>query len=114
MQLLNKAEGVKHDFGKPRVDLVPPELVLGAARALTHGLTKYEAQNWRKGLPLSSVYAALQRHLLAFWSGEDLCPKSCLSHLDHAAADLGMLIELLQIYPELDDRPNYKTGVLVQ
>lgn len=114
MQVIKFPEGEKHDEGKVRLDLVPPSLMLAAGRAMTHGALKYGAQNWRKGLLLSRVYAALQRHLLAFWSGEDLDPSSCLSHLDHAAACLAMLIELYETFPELDNRPVLKPGELVQ
>lgn len=114
MQVIKRPEGEAHDEGKVRLDLVPPSLTLAAGRALTHGLLEYEENNWRKGLLLSQLYASLQRHLLAFWSGEDLDPKSLLPHLDHAAARLAMLIELYEVYPELDNRPAIKPGELVQ
>ena len=61
--IVSATGGMKEALGKPRVDLVPSELILGAARALTFGVEKYDAHNWRKGIKGSLLYAALQRHL---------------------------------------------------
>lgn len=82
----------KQAVGKPMVNLVPMEMVFGAARAFEFGLTKYEVNNWRKGLPSSMLYSATMRHLLKHASGEVTDPESGLVHLDHAAASLAMLM----------------------
>ncbi len=69
-QALPKAEyrlpsGVKHDQGKPRMDLLDADASEGLAAVLTFGANKYAAYNWRGGLQYSRLIAALLRHLMA-------------------------------------------------
>lgn len=94
----------KESGGKPPISLVPSEFIKGAARAFAFGAKKYSPYNWRKGIPTSKLYDALQRHLLAWNGGEDVADDSGLSHLDHAAACLAMLMQTAAASPELDDR----------
>lgn len=82
----------KNDGAKCRLHLVPRELREGAARAYGFGADKYARYNWMKGMQWSRLHDALERHLSAFWNGEELDPESGLHHLDHAAASLGMLM----------------------
>lgn len=88
--------GLKYDGDKPPVELVPRQLVEAAARAFGYGEEKYAAYNWREGIRTRRLMGGLMRHLLAFQSGERIDPVSeggsGLSHLDHAAASLAMLI----------------------
>lgn len=96
---------LKDSAGKPRMSLVPAELILGTARAFSFGIAKgYAPHNWRKGIPLSEIYDALQRHLTAWNEGENIASDSKLSHLDHAGACIAMLMTTLKNNPELDDR----------
>ena len=101
--------GAKESKGKPMLYLVPPQMEEGAARALEFGLKKYAANNWRKGISHSELVSAIKRHLNAWNEGEDNADDSGLSHLDHAAADLAMLMNMQVSHPELDDR--YKPEV---
>jgi len=48
-------------------------------------------RNWEKGIDPGRVFAAAQRHLWAYWSGEDTDEESGLSHLDHAACNIAFL-----------------------
>lgn len=82
----------KHDSGKPRVELVPPEAVLAIASAFTMGAIKYERDNWKKCDDWSRIYGAMQRHLLAYSRGELTDKESGLPHLHHAICNLAMLI----------------------
>ena len=84
-------QGVKHDEDKPRVDLVPVNGILAAARAFGYGAEKYTPWNWANGLAWLRLYGAILRHLFAWAAGEDKDPESGLSHLDHALASLMML-----------------------
>lgn len=84
-------QGVKHDEGKTRVDLVPVWGIEAAARAFAYGAEKYESWNWLKGFEWLRLYAAVLRHLFAWAKGEDVDRESGLHHLDHAMADLMML-----------------------
>jgi len=103
----SKNGGNKFDGGKPMVDLVPPEAILGMAEILTYGANKYEAHNWAKGMDWSRVYAALQRHLLAWQQGIDIDDESGMSHLHHAITNVAFLIAYSQRGTGNDDR--YKT-----
>lgn len=83
--------GIKFDQDKPRHDLIPPESMDGLAKVLTFGAKKYNDRNWERGMDWGRVYAALQRHLLAWWGGQNLDPETGLSHLHHADACLAFL-----------------------
>lgn len=96
--------GLKHDVGKPNLALVPPGPLLALTRVLDFGAAKYGPWNWRKGIEWSRVYAAVQRHLLAWWGGEDLDPESGHSHLAHALCGLVFLLTYAEEHRELDDR----------
>ena len=106
MQNLN--EGTKYDSDKLRMDLVPVSSMKAMARGFGYGAAKYEAWNWAKGISYSRIYAALQRHLTAWWAGEDVDSESGLCHLDHAFCCLAMLEGTARLHPNLDDR--FKEG----
>jgi hypothetical protein len=97
--------GRKDDQGKPQVHLVPPEYVYAAARAFTFGAAKYAKWNWTKGLDWTRISDAAHRHLFAFMHGEEKDPESGLSHLDHLAACVAMLVAHAERGLGTDDRP---------
>ena len=97
-------EGTKYDANKPRMDLLPTNPLVDIAKVLTHGASKYQPHNWRKGIAYSRVYAALQRHLSAWNNGQDLDPESKENHLAHAGCCLMFLLEYTHSRPEFDDR----------
>lgn len=91
---------------KVAVHLVPPALVLHAAEALKLGAEKYGPYNWRQyPIQAHAYYAALLRHLTAWWDGEDDDPESGASHLSHAAAGLAILLDAMSSGTLKDDRP---------
>ena len=101
-------EGRKDDQGKPRWDLLPYDAVAGTVDVLTFGAKKYAPRNWEKGIVYGRVFAALQRHLTAWYQGEDDDKETGLSHLDHAAC----CITFLQAFTKrgmdkFDDRLKY-------
>jgi hypothetical protein len=61
-----------------RFDLVPIGPLTRLAEHYGRGALKYSDHNWRKGYEWSKSYAALLRHLTAWWNGEeyDVCPSS--------------------------------------
>jgi hypothetical protein len=97
---------VKNDQGKPRYDLLPVAPMREMAEVLEFGSRKYDANNWRSAnpVPLSRHYAAVQRHLNQWWSGEDIDPESGMRHLAHAATTLLFIMELSKSRPQADDR----------
>lgn len=107
-------QGVKHDAGKPRMDLLPSEALEEIAKVLAFGADKYSDWNWAKGFKWSRLYGATLRHLYAHIKGESKDPETGISHLAHAGANV-----LFLIYHELhrvgeDDRhprPNDKANI---
>lgn len=96
--------GIKFDEGKLQWHLLPLKYLRGTVRVLMHGAKKYAAHNWRKGMPWSQTYNALQRHLDAFHDLEDLDPDTKLHHLDHALCELLFLRAHVEDFPQHDDR----------
>jgi hypothetical protein len=77
-------EATKHDAAKLPYDLLPSDAVEEIVRVLDFGAGKYGADNWAQGMAWSRPFAALMRHMWAWWRGEDNDPESGLSHLAHA------------------------------
>jgi hypothetical protein len=98
-------EGVKYDAGKPRYDLIPPELLEETAIVLTYGAVKYSERNWEKGMAWHRPFGALMRHMWAWWRGESVDPETGFSHLAHAACCIAFLIAYERRRIGADDRP---------
>lgn len=105
MNDLGFSQGVKYDGGKLRFDLIPVWPLEELALVFTVGAQKYADRNWEKGLKWSRVYSALQRHLTAFWGGEEVDEETELFHVAQAAWGCFVLLEFMQTHRELDDRP---------
>jgi len=85
--------GKKHDQDKLRYDLVHPEALREITEVLTYGSRKYSSDNWKKVPDLKRRYfAALMRHMWAWWGGEDNDTETGFSHLAHAGCCLLFLI----------------------
>lgn len=98
-------EGIKNDKEKPRLDLIPPEAIQALGKVLEFGSRKYTDRNWEKGMDFGRVFAALQRHLWSWWSGESVDPESGYSHLWHAFAGIAFLLTYEARKIGHDDRP---------
>lgn len=86
--------------------LVPDTAIALACLAHLDGALKYGAWNWRASGVRASIYrAALQRHLAAWWNGEDIDPDSELPHLAMAMACLNILVDATVCEKLTDDRP---------
>jgi len=58
------------------------------------GAAKYGRFNWRQHMVSSTVYYdAAQRHLFAWFDGEDIDPESGLSHLAHVMACMNIILD---------------------
>lgn len=82
----------KQDGGKPRMDLIAPEIMTALGEVLAFGAAKYAERNWEKGMSWGRCFGALMRHLWAWWRGEACDPETGYSHLWHAACCLMFLI----------------------
>lgn len=96
--------GVKFDEDKVRMELLPPELLVGTAQILTFGAEKYGVRNWEGGMDWSRVFGALMRHMWAWWKGENLDPETGHSHLKHAACCIAFLMAYEERGTGKDDR----------
>lgn len=76
---------------KPAISLIDPEFILGMARVLTDGASKYKRDNWKKCKDKTLYQDAALRHLLADMQGEEFDKESGESHLYHAACNLMFL-----------------------
>lgn len=100
----NTEYAVKYDVDKLRFDLLPAGPLMEIAKVFTYGAQKYADRNWEKGMEWGRLFAATQRHLWAFWAGEDADPESKLLHLAHAGFGILALLELSKTHPEWDNR----------
>lgn len=98
------SEGLRHDEGKLRHDLIPPNPINELAKVLTFGAKKYADHNWMKGMKWSKVIGPLKRHLNAIERGEDHDSESGLLHAAHVMCNAMFLLEYYRIYPQGDDR----------
>lgn len=86
--------GVRYNQGKPRMELIPTELIEEVAKVLTFGAEKYDDYNWQKFTPKQrgECVGSLMRHIEAYRKGEKLDPESGLSHLAHAGCNIAFLL----------------------
>ena len=97
--------GVKHDAGKNRLELIPPEAIWGLGEVLTFGATKYGDRNWEKGMKWSRVFGAAMRHLWKWWWTKKPDEETGLSHLKHALCCVAFLVAYEERKVGEDDRP---------
>jgi hypothetical protein len=100
--------GAKYDRGKNPLELLPTRPLEAIARVLEFGAKKYAPNNWRAGIAYSRVYAAILRHVWAWWRGEDNDPETGLPHLAHAGCEILFVLEYVlssnDLTTRLDDR----------
>lgn len=91
---------------KAPLHLFPSTARLAGAMAFHEGMLKYGQYNWRAaGVSASVYYDALERHMEAWWNGQDIDPKSDLHHLWKALACIAVLIDAMEVDKFIDDRP---------
>lgn len=100
----------KQAFGdlKAAVHLVPPALVLGAAKAMKEGAVKYGAYNWRSSkVELMTYIGGAMRHIYALLDGEDVDPESSTGklHLEGLAANVAIVLDAWYGGFLVDNRP---------
>lgn len=78
-----------------RYDLLPVPGLAAIAECFAFGAEKYADHNWRKRYEWGKSYAALMRHMTAFWNGETYDPESGLPHLAHAGFHILVLLTWL-------------------
>jgi hypothetical protein len=100
-------------LGATKISLtkLPPVAVLHAAHALMNGAARYGPYNWRDKAVRSSIYVdACERHLNAWFDGEENATDSGVHHLGHAIACLAILLDAQEAGKLVDDRPVRNSG----
>lgn len=82
-----------------------PHALVALAEVSGLGAQKYAAHNFLRGYDWSLSFDAAQRHLLAFWGGENHDPESQQLHLAHAAWHCLAMISFVERGIGTDDRP---------
>lgn len=95
--------------------LVPPSAKYYLAQALDNGASKYGPYNWRDAdISISTYKSALERHMDAFWDGEDYAEDSGIHHVAHAMACCALILDALSIGKLVDDRPTAGASARLQ
>ena len=98
----------KSAFGmtKPSISLVPPVAIIQEAAVFGLGARKYGPYNWRETSVSARIYVdAALRHVQAWQDGQNNDPESGHSHLAHARACLGIILDAEATGKLIDDRP---------
>lgn len=97
--------GGKKGTKQARFDLLPVGPLWEIAELYGKGAEKYDERNWEKGYDWSLSFAAMMRHALLFWNGEDYDSETGKHHLASVAWHCFALMEWGTTHPELDNRP---------
>ena len=90
-------DGFKHDGGKYRLDLVPPEIIEAIGAVRTYGVQKYGKEYSYRNVEPKRYRAALMRHTCAWLKNpHGVDEESGLLHLAHMACNIAFLLELDQ------------------
>ena len=97
---------IKSDAGKPRLSLVPTEIINCIARVREYGVKKYvDPDNW-KHVSVDRYHDALFRHVIAYMDNPySADTESGLPHLWHIACNVAFLCEL-----ELKNKESEESG----
>lgn len=92
---MERNQDIKQDAGKPRLALVPPDLIEAVGAVRTFGVTKYkDPESWRQ-VEIERYRDALMRHLCAYLKDSNsVDQESGLPHLWHAATNIAFLIAI--------------------
>lgn len=107
-RVLGKSSNPKRAYGvrKPSAQFIPPVAIIEESAVMALGAAKYGAFNWQdEPVDATTYYSAAIRHLLQWFSGEDLDPESRASHLAHVRACAGILMDAAAAGTLIDDRP---------
>ena len=90
---------IKADAGKPKISLVPSQIIYDIARVREYGNDKYPEggkDNWKEVEPERYIDAAF-RHLLAVKDDPNsIDAESKLPHIAHLACNVAFLCEMLK------------------
>lgn len=88
-------QSIKADAGKPRLTLVPQQILYDIAEVREYGVKKYgEKEKW-KSVEIERYRDATFRHFLAYLRDpQGVDAESGLNHIKHLACNIAFLCEL--------------------
>jgi hypothetical protein len=96
----------RYGIKKPPFSAVPGVAIAEEAVVFELGARKYGAFNWRSNDVSARIYLdAALRHIFTWMDGDDIDPESGASHLAHARACLGIILDASAGENLIDDRP---------
>ena len=81
--------------GKPKMELLPLDLLMRVAEWYTLGAEKYGNHNWRKGQPQSECMGSLLRHLTKYAMG--------MKDEDHLSAVIFNALSMMNVDEKFSD-----------
>jgi hypothetical protein len=101
---MKKEQGKRFNEGKTPLHLLYPESLEAEARVWELGEKKYGRDNWKKGMPWTTIIGCLLRHAFAIMKGEDIDKESGELHAAHIKCNAAMLIHYYYNHKDKDDR----------
>ena len=98
---------------KPKMSDTPTIGLREMGKVFTGGAVKYGRFNWRDHKVSATVYYdAAQRHIMAWFNGEDIDPESGISHLAHVMACCNIILDAQEKNMLNDNRATTGKGTL--
>lgn len=96
---------IKADAGKPKLTLVPQQIIFDIAEVREYGLKKYgKSESW-KNVDIQRYRDATFRHFLAYLRDPDgVDEESGISHLSHLACNVAFLCEMEHTKTEKENK----------
>ena len=98
----------KHNAGRHKYPMspIPVPVLAEVGVAMLEGALKYGYYNFRSvDISTSTYYDAANRHIQAWWEGEEIDPDSGINHISKAIASLVVLRDSMMNDTIVDDRP---------
>ena len=99
-----QSTALKNDKDKLDLSLNPYVAVKAMAKAFMVGEKKYGRYNYTKGHKASQLAAACERHLKAWFEGEENDPTDGQPHLGSVMACVAMILRQQELGTLIDDR----------
>lgn len=93
-------QALRYNEGKPKYSYIDLESFADTAKVLEFGAAKYARDNWKLGLPVTSILDSTLRHISAIQRGEFLDPESGLPHHGHLGCNIMFLSYVMRHKPE--------------
>jgi hypothetical protein len=113
-QIKKATTGLRFNTGKPRWSLVHFESMLPLVRVLEFGASKYDDDNWKKGLDSIQILESMIRHCMdlidAHRSGNEeqkLDKESHINHIGHIMCN-AMFYSYFELYKKQHDSKETK------